>query len=486
MKRLIAFSILFFVVLASSNASHLQAYLSYAIFNTPDNQPYIETYLVVKGSTLVHELQEDGLYQGALNIQLIFTIGDSIVNYGKYELFGPKVKDTSNINSNLLDVQRYALPEGDYKLELSIHDKFDSKDTIVSDDSFSVDFDGNTVNFSDVEFLLSFSRSENEDIMVKNGYEMLPYVFNYFPEVVTELNFYAELYNTKQTLGDDQFLLNYYIRPFEVDKKLEQFFFRKKMNTQTVNLLLNTIDITQLPSGNYLLIFEVRDRNNNLIGSKETFFQRQNNRAEYNLTKMLVTNPENSFAGRITERDSLVLYIDYLYPISTESEKNFATSLVAEEDITILQKYFLNFWVERDAQNPEQAWNKYKLLAEQANFNFSSHRILGYRTDRGRVYLKYGQPNTITESYNEPGAFPYEIWHYYELHGQRDKKFVFYTRDISTQDFQLIHSNAIGEINNYRWQTFIYERVWDAYNLDERIVPDSYGSFATDYYLQPR
>ncbi len=69
-----------------------------------------------------------------------------------------------------------------------------------------------------------------------------------------------------------------------------------------------------------------------------------------------------------------------------------------------------------------------------------------------------------------------EIWQYYNLpDGQRNKKFVFYTIDIVTNDFQLVHSDAIGETSNYRWQVEIYKRTylrlklsdnWDNNNWD--------------------
>jgi hypothetical protein len=107
-------------------------------------------------------------------------------------------------------------------------------------------------------------------------------------------------------------------------------------------------------------------------------------------------------------------------------------------------------------------------------------------SDRGRVYLQYGKPNAIAESHYEPAAFPYEIWHYYNINGQRDKRFVFYTQEIATNDFQLLHSDVVGELANYHWQRQLYSRIWDPYSIDDVIVPNSYGSFATDYYRQPR
>ncbi len=486
MKRIIATSLFTIFIIAGLQAVSLQAYLSYAIFNTPDNQPYIETYLVVNGKTLKHALQEDGKFQGMLEVQILFKKGENIVNYDKYELLAPKVKDTSKTFPNLLDVQRYSLPKGNYVLELTLKDPNSGEEPVVSFDEFEINFPDTKLHFSDIELLHSYSESDGEGVMHKSGFNLTPFVFNFYPEVVSELSFYAELYNSQQSLGGDQFMLYYYIRPMEVDKKLDQFFFRKKMESQSVNILLNTVDISQLPNGNYLLVLEARSRNNVLLAKKETYFQRHNPNAEFNITGMLVLNPENSFAGQITSRDSLVQYIDYLYPISSDAEKNFAKSMMAEGDVQTLQKYFLNFWVERNEEDPYAAWMEYKTRVNQVNHDFRILKIKGYKSDRGRVYLQYDKPNAIARSYTEPSGYPYEIWHYYELQGQRDRRFVFYTRDIATNDFQLIHSDAIGEVNNYRWQTFIYSRTWDALNIDDAIAPSSYGNFATDYYLQPR
>lgn len=64
------------------------------------------------------------------------------------------------------------------------------------------------------------------------------------------------------------------------------------------------------------------------------------------------------------------------------------------------------------------------------------------------------------------------------------------TRDIATNDFQLIHSDAVGELNNFRWQTEIYFRTYGTYNdygTDGTADSDkSYGDHAGDYYNNPR
>jgi GWxTD domain-containing protein len=158
-----------------------------------------------------------------------------------------------------------------------------------------------------------------------------------------------------------------------------------------------------------------------------------------------------------------------------------------EADLMTLKQYFLNFWTGRDNTMPETAWNHYHQQVRKVNYIYSTPNRQGYETDRGRVFLKYGPPNIVSESYNEPAAYPYEIWQYYTLgEGQRNRKFVFYTIDIVTNDFQLVHSDAIGEKANYRWQVEIHRRTFDPYNLDENQYPDAWGSNVNRYWEVPR
>ncbi len=485
MKKITLLIVLIATIAISVNGQNLRAYFSYSIFNTPDNEPYVETYLTVNGASIEYMQLEDGKYQGAIDVQILFKIGDSIVNFAKYNLSGPIVTDTVDQNTNMIDIQRYGLPQGDYNVEISLRDSNSDKDALSSTDHFKIDFPNDKLVFSDIELLSSYEKANENGVLSKNGFSIIPYIFNYYPQSMSKISFYSELYNTKEILGDDPFLLTYYIRPFEADKKLDQYIIRKRAKTDGVVVTLSSFDIGELPSGNYLLVIEARDRNNEILADKETFFQRYNPNTQFNLTNMLVLNTSNTFVEKITNRDTLETYVKYLSPISTDIERQYAKSQIQNASMEELQRYFLNFWIERDKINTETAWNDYLLKVKQANKEFKSVTIEGYLTERGRVYLQYGQPNIISDHYFEPAAYPYEIWHYYQLDGQRNKKFVFYTHDIATNDFQLIHSDAVGELSNYRWQTVIYRRTWDPNSLDDAIIPSTWGSKATQSYTQP-
>lgn len=475
----------------TTNADGLKAYLSYAAFNTPDNTPYLETYLTVKGSSVKHITAENGMYQGAVEVQIIFKKNDSIVNFAKYELSGPHISDTLNGILNFLDVQRYSLGNGEFDIELKLKDINSEAESIESFDKYAINFQQDENYFSDIEFLQSYEKSDEENNLTRNGFLLIPYIFNYFAENTNSLSFYTELYNNEINEDNQAFLLSYYLRPFEINTKMEKFSFIKRKSATSVNPILGTIDITDLPSGNYFLVLEARNKNNEIISSRESFFTRYNPRVEFDLTDIYSLDPTNTFAKDLNSRDTLAMYISWLKPISTDTEKLFANSLVKPDaDITAMQKYFLNFWTVRNKIYPMEAWMAYKSNAEKVNYTYKTQNTSGYDTDRGRVYLQYGAPNSISESYNEPNAYPYEIWHYHQLpDNQKDKKFVFYTQDFATNDFELIHSNAIGELNNYKWRIWINSRdtrYTNQMNVDDANYREIWGSNQDDYYNNPR
>lgn len=486
MKKFVLLLLIAILASSSIQANSLKAYMSYAIFKTPDGAPYVETYLTIKGSSVKCTLQDNGMFRGIVDVQIIFRKNDSIVNFDKYELSGVDVQDTNQVRKNFLDIQRYALPAGNYELELSLKDRSGEAAALVSVVAFTIDFPEREMDFSDIEFLQSYEKSTDTTVIDKNGYQLIPYVFNFFPEWVTNLSFYAELYGSDGMLGAD-YLLNYYIRPYEVDKKIDRYFYRKKIKSSPVNILLKSIDISQLASGNYLLVLESRNRENQIMASKEIFFQRNNPAISFDSTNVNILDPENTFVSVITSRDTLVRFINYTFPISTQTERMYIESQLETADVASLQKYFLNFWLQRDQLHPEDMWLDYYQRVKQANYNYNTvSRLEGYQSDRGRVYLQYGQPNVISESHHEPAAYPYEIWHYYNLGNQTDVRFVFYTKELATNEFHLLHSTAKGELHNYRWQTFVYARTWEPGNIDAIVIPDTWGSNATDYYIRPR
>lgn len=476
---------------AAQSTKTLNSYISYATFSVPGEEAsqYVETYMTFDKSSLIYVKGEKD-FTATISITVLFKQGESIKNYGKYSLTSPAEADTTNLNGFFMDMQRYSLPNGTYSLEVVLEDENNKAATPYKvEDQLIVDLP-NKFCFSSIIGLESYSKANNDSQTAKNGYELIPMIMPYYPETINKLTFYAEIYNAKKQLGDNEkYLLNTYICAFENNAKLNNFYFTKRMNAKDIDVIINSMDITNLPSGNYYLVLEARDRNNEVIGLNRYFFQRSNPNYQIDNTMLASINTDEVFSGKINDLDTIREYIRTLFPISTAVEKDYAEELVKTDDLQTMQQYFYTFWSSRNKIDPKQAWLDYYAQVHRVNASFKTLNNKGYATDRGIVFLKYGAPDRIVQSYSEPGAYPYEIWHYYTLGSQRNKKFVFMTLDIVTNDFKLIHSDAVGELNNFRWTTEIYKRTYGTYydyGVDNAAAPDSYGDKAKDYYDNPR
>ena len=489
MKKSLFIAILLIVFsISGARSQALQAFMSYTIFNSPADGPYIETYLSVFGQSVNYIKKDNGKFQGTVEVTIIFRQGEEIVNYDKYEVLSEELDDTSSSIYNFLSQQRYLLKNGTYDMEFIISDKNSDEDPYITTDPLKVDFPADNASISGIELLSSYSKAETPGILTKSGFDMIPYVFNYYPENVNEITYYCEFYNTDKQFGEGgKFVYNCYIQSFETKSQIMDYSRSKIGKGSVVFPIIKEIDIRQLPSGNYFLVIEIRNQENEVVTKKQIFFQRSNPSIQFDTDDLAALSTDNTFVSDMNDIDSLRLYIRYLLPIASEIDRVFISKQMADADLETLKQYFLNFWLSREFAIPEIAWNHYHQQVDKVNVVYSTPNRLGYDTDRGRVFLKYGPPNIISESYNEPAAYPYEIWQYYTLgDGQRNKKFVFYTIDIVTNDFQLLHSDAIGEVANYRWQVEIYKRTFDPYSLDVERYPDVWGSNVNRYWENPR
>lgn len=486
MKKLLTLSLLLLFPLALSLAGNLRANLSFCTFWSPQDGPYIETYLSVEGQSLRWQKVADG-FQATVEVTMIFKQDDKVANFGKYALHSPVLQDTSATDINIIDQQRFSLPGGEYTFEITLKDMQSDSGIIRHEQLLSIAFPDKNVAFSGIELLDNYTKAENAGPLTKSGFDLVPYVYNYYPEEINRVRFYAELYHTDAVLEKGTpFLLAVYVRSFETGELIKDLFNQRRETAAEVIPLLKELNIENLPSGNFELVLEARNQQNEVITQSSIFFHRINPSVQLQLKDVAALDVTASFVEKYQNADTLAEFIRSLLPISSQLERVFADKNLINAELGLMQQYFLNFWMERDALNPAQAWEDYYAKVRHVNHHFKTLIKKGYETDRGIVYLKYGPPNTIAESHHEPAAYPYEIWHYYELRNQRNKRFVFYTRDLITNDFELIHSDAMGELANYRWQVDVMRRTTDGYDLDQKSVDDHWGGRIDTYYRDPR
>lgn len=473
---------------AHAQAKRLNPFLSTTSYNVPGQTPFVENALAFECKSVTYKEFQPGQFKATLEIVTAFRKGEE-TTFSKVLLDSPVVTDTANLSGAFVDQQRFPLTNGEYVMEIIVTDKGSDREPVSLSVTVSVDYPSDVPAVSDILLFDNYSKATTSSTCAKSGFDFVPRVFPFYSASSDKLKFYAELYNSNSLYEEGKYLVSYYIEAAESSSLMKDYYFTKRFDVSTATPLLNSIDIKYLPSGNYYLVVEMRDRSNTVICSNSVFFQRSNPGVGYQMNDLSGVNIANTFVSDIENIDTLRRYIRYLEPVSTETERDYAVALVRTNDVTTMQQYIYNFWATRSPMNPRDAFNDYLAAVRRVNMSFSNIATPGYRTDRGYVFLKYGQPDQIVESPNEPGAYPYQIWHYYVIANQRNKKFVFMSKDDSTNDYQLIHSDVIGELNNYRWKLEVYSRIYGEHydeGVDQTDYEEGWGKHAGDLYDNPR
>ena len=497
MKRftLVCFAV-FLIGIFQSQAQNLRAELALSKFSSVEEGPYLETYLRLKGESLKLTSTEGGFRATVLITYSISKAGSEIYK-DSYKLNGPLTAE-GMLSSDFIDLQRIPVKNGKHEVVMSIKDANNPEGT-EAEITHEVVFEDKAfrVFISDFQLVDSYSKTEQENIFSKVGYDLIPYTTNFYPETTDEITFYTEIYNTDRKFGgDSEFLVNMFIESAEDGRIVGELRKFSKHTGEMVVPILHSFPLVDVESGNYNLVLEARDRKNEVLDRQKIFFQRSNTiEPEYVSTglgseTMGDFSLNQTFVDRYNRPEELKEYLRCLHPISTDEEVSDVNTRMNYNDPEMMKRFMYNFWKKRNPDNPEKAWLAYWKEVEKVNANYSTNIYKGYDTDRGRVYLQYGPPNTISPNYFEPNTYPYEIWHYYVLRDhisadQSNRKFVFANVELGSQNFNLIHSDAKNEINNRRWNHDLHQRSSMSIDLDQEDTGRHYGGRSRDFFENP-
>lgn len=452
MKKLL-FQIVLMLVFSPSMA--MVVFMNHAVFRNDDSGSIIEIYLKIPLSSLYFGKTEDDKFQASVNYEIKILKNDSLMFYRVYNLLSPLLSDTENLNFALLDLKRIELPMNLYHLEIQLYDNFYTGNRASASTLVNARFSQTTVSFSDIELLDTFYTSTSQPgKFSRSGRELIPNVFNSFTFEQNSVYFYSELYNTSRLINEKTLFFKYYLLKDSIMVENSEKISRQ--NAGIVNFLLGSIHIAFLPEGNYELKIEAYSSANQKLAEKSIVFSKR--RSHEYFIRLSSESSQIRFAKMLKEfsLDELKKNVSYLEIIADNREIQQIRLLKKETDRAELENFLYGFWMKRDSIDPGKSWLEYYNRVNDCNRQFTTMLREGYLTDRGRVYLEYGPPNSISESSSSQLAYPYQIWHYYQLtKGQQNKKFVFFNRTGALNEYELIHSNAIGEPQNPRWREII-------------------------------
>ncbi|CAN5449316.1 hypothetical protein BH09BAC1_BH09BAC1_19080 [soil metagenome] len=431
-------------------ASALEVQVRHCRFYAPEIGPYVETDLLVIGNSIKYMPVADGKFRGAVEVTLIYKQAGVVKAYDKYVLNSVDIADTSNITVGIVDKKRFLLPNGNYVLEATFKDLNSGQEQMHNED-LVISYEYEKLQLSDVSLVDEYHQSEEHNIYVKSGVFMSPYVVNFYHNEVNRLPFYTELYNPGVLPVEESLLVSYAIYKQGKTTPEDKLYVTKKVKAATVTPIFAEFDITNLTSGNYEILVEVRNRKNEVVASRTAFFQRMKFISAVSVDSVRNIQTGGTFAELFT-KEELEYQLLSMLPVATAAEVVAIKNIIKNGDMDLMRRVFLNFWLARNDVDPLTAWTMHADLIKSVNLSFGTNSLYGFQTDRGRVYLQYGPPNQRQVADREPGTLPYEVWHYYEKIGrQSNVKFIFYNEDLVTNHYTLLHSTAVNEIKNEQW-----------------------------------
>ena len=462
-----------------ANKRVMRAYVDNKQFFAPSVGNYVEFNFQFVGSSLYYKGIEGGLV-GDILVETSVRNEDSIVSAQAYRLSSPIMRDS--IVEDFYDVQRYRLDPGEYQFNIKLTDLNSENDPMTAVMPLKVEELGDAISISDIGVAEIATQGDPNSVFYKSGYNIIPRLSSYYPQELSAMPVYMEVYNS-ELLGDSVFMMEQILINGMTGERLEEFTKVNKYKSSDVVPVFQKINLENIPSGTYVLSYSILNAGGVQLATQQYDFERTNEIQTDLLAEDVMLDP--SFQESITD-DSVLYFLESLIPISTNTEVRSIVETLKSKDIDQGRKHLQQFWQVTAALNPYEEWLAYKAQVKLVERLYGNNFQEGFETDRGRVYLQYGAPTNIVSRDVSPNEYPYEIWQYNKIGRFSNKRFIFYNPDLVNKAYRLLHSDMIGELKNDSWPQELSKRNTRLGGVDDpnAHVIDQWGQNAQDDFRQ--
>lgn len=422
--------------------------VDYARFQYDQQSGYVEVYYGFYPRLVTLE-QSGGVFRGGvlLQVRLLNATTGEVLKHER-SLLPIAVADTSGngTRSTFISQAGYQLPFGEYRLHVLATDSLQPSRQDSIDVPISVKPYGSEPALSDLELCSEIKSSDDKtNAFYKNSLEVVPNATLVFGVTSSPVVFhYLELYNLDP---NRQYALKSQVidgsrKVVKETSKPRKFGVRNAVDVGMVN-------VASVSSGKYHLVVSLLDEGGKVLHATNKTFYIYNPHIQP--TQVSAAALKASELAGMTADELAAEFRKAQYVAADEDIRTFAKLTTEEARREFLSKFWAEVEKGKPGKNPVRR-SDYLQRILIANQRYGNQTREGWTTDRGRVYILYGDPDEIERLPSQSNAKPHEIWHYYQI--ENGVEFVFVDRS-GFSEYILVHSTKRGEIRDDEWKRLL-------------------------------
>jgi GWxTD domain-containing protein len=417
----------------------MKLFVDFARFRGNETDLYVEFYYSFSQRSLTYE-NDSGAMTAGVDLGLEIRRGDSLVFADRWIVPHTLVDTTdAGMSVNLVSVSAVELGEGDYLATVIGRDRHNA----ARMDSVSLQIpirmiDTTQVVLSDLELATRIVQGSPGSSFYKNTLEVIPNAQGIFGEQQV-CYVYAEAYNLFAGVAADSYAVQTSVWDAARREVISKRKLRRKSGESAV--IVDQIHAGKLPTGTYTLGLAVIDTADRILTASVKKFFVYNSLLGVDSTLGKVTGGAgvNIYAAMSEgDMDREFAYARY------EAQKEEVNQYGSLSGVESKAAFLTDFWRKRSPGLRD-------LYLERVAFANAHYRVLGkegYKTDRGRIHIIYGNPSDYDRHPNEPQTKPYEVWTYEAIQGGVIFAFV---QRVANGEYELVHSTHRNEIHDDQW-----------------------------------
>jgi GWxTD domain-containing protein len=445
---------------APENIASWLDYATYRVGNLPEFS-LVEFYYGLLRHQLTYE-DKDSFYEATAYIWIEVFDKKGVVVDTFHKKVATRVEDPLDLNKSsfrILDAMQALMKPGEYSIRMTIEDANSRIEMKELTGKYAIrqikvrvpDYSNDKLMLSDVELAYKIEMLNDADTLMvnplhKSNRNVIPNPSRIFIDTDSLLYFYAEIYNLKFNKDAQK---DYYVSCRIEDRTgavIGDFGRRKYYKPGSSAVVSSAIDIYDLPEGRFIFVLEVEDSESGDKTTASRVFD-----ILYQSEQIAPAVSEESF----TEADAKFME-NVIHYFANDTEKRQYKEANLEGKKEVLRR----FWQSRDP-DPNTHMNEMRVEIFRrfaySNKNYSVNLIDksdGWKSDRGRIYIIYGEPDEIERIPSSLRLDPYERWNYYSDPQQGNIYFIFVDEG-GYGNYTMRHSNAKGERTDPEWENLL-------------------------------